>query len=131
MNAPIDTALRTKAQTTDRRSARSRLLTSRSSLAYPPNGVYAGGAVSPRSMGVLNAFLYSPRSPRGYRRGSERLVEPSDSPLSTASNHPPRGGSGQELGDEPTDSKRRVIFTRRFIFPLSTAETARLWTESG
>src|SRR4051794_19327720 len=131
MNAPIDTALRTKAQTTDRRSARSRLLTSRSSLAYPPNGVYAGGAVSPRSMGVLNAFLYSPRSPRGYRRGSERLVDPSDSPLPPAPNHPPRGGSGQGLGDEQTDSWRRVFSPRRFFFPLPTGEPPRLWTESG
>src|SRR3954447_17179096 len=99
MNAPIDTALRTKAQTTDRRSARSRLLTSRSSLAYPPNGVYAGGAVSPRSIGVLNAFLYAPRGPRDHRRGSARLVKPSDSPLSTGSVHPPRGGSGARLVD--------------------------------
>ncbi len=36
---PIDSAARTNAQATDRRSALSRLLTSRSSLAYPPKGV--------------------------------------------------------------------------------------------
>src|SRR5437763_15855355 len=96
---PIDTAVRTNAQATDRRSAVSRLLTSQSSLAYPPKGVYAGEAVSPRSIGVLNALLYSPRDPRKHRWGIAALVEPSDSPLSTACDHPPRGGSGQELGD--------------------------------
>src|SRR5215470_10005671 len=96
---PIDKAARAIAQATDRRSALSRPLTSRSSLAYPPKGVYAGGAVSPRSIGVLNALLYSPRDPRKHRWGFPALVEPSDSPLSTACDHPPRGGSGQELGD--------------------------------
>src|SRR5947208_5993703 len=96
---PIDSAASTNAQATDRRSALSRPLTSRSSLAYPPNGVYAGGAVSPRSIGVLNAFLYAPRGPRDHRRGSARLVEPSDSPLSTGFVHPPRGGSGASVVD--------------------------------
>src|SRR3989440_247156 len=94
---PIDSAASTNAQATDRRSALSRPLTSRSSLAYPPKGVYAGGAVSPRSIGVLNAFLCSPRGPCDHRRGIQGLVEPSDSPLSTACDHPPSGGSAQEL----------------------------------
>src|SRR5436189_5862542 len=96
---PIDSAASTNAQATDRWSARSSPLTSRSSLAYPPKGVYAGGAVSPRSIGVLNALLYSPRGPCKHRRGIQALVEPSDSPLSTVRDHPPREGSAQELGD--------------------------------
>ena len=39
LTVPIDAAQRSTAQAADRRSALSRLLTSRSSLAYPPKGV--------------------------------------------------------------------------------------------
>src|SRR5690349_13005036 len=108
------------AHASERRATLSRLLTSLSSLAYPPKGVYAGGAVSPRSIGVRNAFLCSPCRPRDHRGAVQELVEPSDSPLSTALHHPPRGGSGQEPVDRKLISRAPGGLHPALRFSLST-----------